>query len=123
VFHYRKTEEGLGELRANEVMNDLRVLTGDKGLQLLPGNKIVEVKNIEINKGKVALRWLEGKDYDYILALGDDHTDEDIFKALPEDAYTVKIGGHISAAYYYLRDHQEVRRLLRSLSMSSTQTH
>ncbi|MGV3509809.1 MAG: bifunctional alpha,alpha-trehalose-phosphate synthase (UDP-forming)/trehalose-phosphatase [Sphingobacteriaceae bacterium] len=119
VFHYRKVEEGLGDLRANEVMNDLRFITADKGLQILPGNKVVEIKNIEVNKGKVAQKWLEGKNYDFILALGDDHTDEDIFKALPTDAYTIKVGSNISAARFYLRDHTEVRRFIRSLCLTS----
>lgn len=117
VFHYRKVEEGLGDLRANEVMNDLKVITADKGLQILPGNKVVEIKNIEVNKGKVALQWLDGKNYDFILALGDDHTDEDIFKAVPAEAFTIKVCGNISAARFYLPDHKEVRRLLKSLSL------
>lgn len=122
AFHYRKVEEGLGELRANEVMNELRFITSDMGLQILPGNKVVEIKNIEVNKGKVAFKWLDGKDFDYILALGDDHTDEDIFKAIPSEAYTIKVGGNISAARFYVRDHKEVRRLLSELSQTSSVT-
>ena len=121
VFHYRKVEEGLGDLRANEVMNDLRVMTADKGLQILPGSKVVEVKNIEVNKGKAAAKWIENKNYDFVLAIGDDHTDEDIFKALPQDAYTIKVCGHISAARFYLNDHKEVRRFLKTLSLTSSE--
>lgn len=116
VWHYRKVEVGLGELRANEIMNDLRFITADQGLQMLPGNKVIEIKNIEVNKGKMALKWLEGKKYDFIMALGDDHTDEDIFKAIPTEAFTIKVGSNISAARFYLRDPKEVRRLLRLLS-------
>lgn len=117
VWHYRKVEEGLGELRANELMNTLRFITADKGLQMLPGNKVVEIKNVEVNKGKVSLSWLENNDYDFIMALGDDHTDEDMFKALPDKAFTIKIGSNISSARYYLRDYREVRRLLRTLAL------
>lgn len=120
VWHYRKVEEGLGELRANELMSTLRFITADKGLQMLPGNKVIEIKNIEVNKGKIAYTWLENEHYDYIMALGDDHTDEDMFKAMPEDAFTIKIGSNISAARYYLRDYREVRRLLRSLTLRSS---
>src|SRR5699024_2404335 len=58
VWHYRKVEEGLGDLRASEIMNDLRLIIADKGLQMLPGNKVIEIKNIEVNKGKMALSWL-----------------------------------------------------------------
>lgn len=116
VWHYRKVEEGLGDLRASEIMNDLRLTIADKGLQMLPGNKVIEIKNIEVNKGRMALNWLEGKEQDFIMALGDDHTDEDIFKSVPASAYTIKIGGNISAAKFYLRDYKEVRKLLKVIT-------
>jgi trehalose 6-phosphate synthase/phosphatase len=116
VWHYRKVEEGLGELRANEIINHLKITVADKGLQLMPGNKVIEFKNIEVNKGKAALGWLHGQNPDFILALGDDHTDEDIFRALPEDAYTIKVGSNISAARFFLRNPAEVRQLLTELN-------
>jgi len=115
VWHYRKAEAGLGELRANELMNTLRYFAADKGLQLLPGDKVIEVKNVEINKGKATLSWLQNKHYDFTLAIGDDHTDEDIFKALPQDAVTIKVGSQVSTARFYLRNHREVRAFLKSL--------
>jgi len=116
VWHYRKVEKGLGELRANEIINHLRLFIADKGLQMMPGNKVIEFKNIEVNKGKAAQNWLYNQNPDFIIALGDDHTDEDIFKALPPEAYTIKVGSNISAARYYLRDYKEVREMLRSLT-------
>ncbi len=112
VWHYRKAEEGLGELRANEIVSHLKILAADKGLQLMPGNKVIEFKNMEVNKGKAALNWLYGKQPDFIIALGDDHTDEDIFRALPNDAFTIKVGNNISEAKYYVNDFKEVRQLL-----------
>lgn len=116
VWHYRKVEEGLGELRANEIINHLQLMVAGKGLQLMPGNKVLEIKNIEVNKGKAAQTWLHDQQMDFVLALGDDHTDEDIFKALPESAYTIKVGSNISAAKYYLRNPIEVRQFLRELT-------
>jgi len=121
VWHYRKVEEGLGELRANEIINHLKVTVADKGLQMMPGNKVIEFKNIEVNKGKAALNWLYGNNPDFIIAFGDDHTDEDIFKALPPTAYTIKVGSNISAARNYLRNFMEVRELLKILSASNAQ--
>lgn len=115
VWHYRKVEVGLGELRANELMGTLRYYTSDKGLQVLPGDKVIEVKNVEINKGRATLSWLHDSHFDFVMAIGDDHTDEDIFKALPEDAITIKVGSQVSAARYYLRNFQEVRQFLTTL--------
>ncbi|WP_256009280.1 bifunctional alpha,alpha-trehalose-phosphate synthase (UDP-forming)/trehalose-phosphatase [Desertivirga xinjiangensis] len=116
VWHYRKAEKDLGELRANDLMANLRYITADKGLHMLPGNKVVEVKNMEVNKGKVALTWLSNDSYDFVMALGDDHTDEDMFKAFSHDSVTIKVGSNISAARFYLNDYKEVRQLLRTLA-------
>jgi trehalose 6-phosphate synthase/phosphatase len=116
VWHYRKVEESLGELRTSELVNTLRYLVEDKGLQLLPGNKVVEIKNIEINKGKAVLNFLQEDDYDFIMAIGDDHTDEDIFKAVPPTAITIKVGSHVSAASYYTGNYMDVRNFLKELS-------
>jgi trehalose 6-phosphate synthase/phosphatase len=115
VWHYRKTEQGLGELRANEIINNLRVLAADKGLQIMPGNKVIEFRNMEVNKGKAALNWLHETEHDFILAMGDDHTDEDIFKAMPNNAITIKVGSEVSEAKFYLNDYHEVRDLLQSI--------
>jgi trehalose 6-phosphate synthase/phosphatase len=116
VWHYRKVEESLGELRTNELVNTLRYLVEDKGLQLLPGNKVVEIKNIEINKGKAVVNFVNDGDYDFIMAFGDDHTDEDIFRSLPSNAVTVKVGSSISAARFYTGDYRDVRGFLRDLT-------
>lgn len=123
VWHFRNAEEGLGELRANEIMNHLKNTIADKGLQMMPGNKVIEFKNIEVNKGKAAVNWLYEKNPDFIIALGDDYTDEDIFKALPDEAYTIKVGSNISAARYYLRNFTEVRELLQMLSATTKQVN
>lgn len=116
VWHFRNAQNGLGELRASEMMNNLKYIASDKGLQLLPGDKVLEVKNMEINKGKAALMLVEKANYDFIVALGDDYTDEDIFKALPESAVTIKVGSNVSAAKFYLRNPVEVRKLLASFT-------
>lgn len=116
VWHYRKVEKGFGELRTSEMVNNIKYLINDRGLQILSGNKVVEIKNIEINKGKASLGQIHNKDYDFILAIGDDHTDEDIFKSLPDNAVTIKVGSQMSSAKYFLPDPRSVRKLLRNLA-------
>jgi trehalose 6-phosphate synthase/phosphatase len=116
VWHYRKVQKGLGALRANELMDNLRFMITAYGLQLLNGHKVIEVKNSEVNKGKATLSLTNQNDYDFILAIGDDYTDEDIFKVLPEDAHTIRVGKHMSAARYYVEGVEEVRDLLRSIT-------
>jgi trehalose 6-phosphate synthase/phosphatase len=121
VWHYRKVQEGLGAMRANELMDNLRYFLTSHGLQLLDGDKVVEVKNSEVNKGRATMEILHGEAYDFIMAIGDDHTDEDIFKALPADAVSIKVGTNVSAARFYVNNFLDVRALLGALVMLSVE--
>ncbi|MFC1562768.1 bifunctional alpha,alpha-trehalose-phosphate synthase (UDP-forming)/trehalose-phosphatase [candidate division KSB1 bacterium] len=113
VWHYRNADYQLGNKRAREMAEDLSYFTSNTDLQVLEGNKVIEVKNSIINKGSAALRWILKKDWDFILAIGDDWTDEDTFKALPEEAYSIKIGIGSSTAKFNLNSPSEVRSMLK----------
>ena len=115
VWHYRKADPRLGNLRARELVNDLVNLTANLNLQVLEGNKVVEVKNAGINKGRVALLWLSKEIWNFILAIGDDLTDEDIFKILPDTAWSIKVGFSASAARFHLSSSSKVRVLLKEM--------
>jgi trehalose 6-phosphate synthase/phosphatase len=81
-------------------------------LEIMEGNKVLEIKNAGVNKGRGVANWL-GVEYDFILAIGDDGTDEETFRIMPEDAYTIKVGlSDISSARYNFRYPSEVRDLL-----------
>ena len=115
VWHHRKVETGLGELRTRELSSHLKHLTTNMNLQVLEGDMVVEIKNAQVNKGKAAQQWIKDFPSDYIIAIGDDWTDEDTFKAVPEDALTVKVGSTSSAAKYNLNSPKEVRQFLKYL--------
>jgi trehalose 6-phosphate synthase/phosphatase len=115
VWHYRKANPRLGELRARELMNNLSDITANLNLQVLEGSKVVEVKNTDINKGRAALRWISREKWDFILALGDDWTDEDTFKALPSTAWSIKVGFGASAARFSLSSPSNATSLLRKM--------
>jgi trehalose 6-phosphate synthase/phosphatase len=116
VWHYRRVDAELGAVRARELMSHLTFMTSNTDLQVLEGNKVIEIKTVGINKGTAAARWLSGGQPDFILAIGDDRTDEDTFGALPADAYTLKVGGAPrSLARYSVASFTEVRKLLKSL--------
>ncbi|MBC5992340.1 bifunctional alpha,alpha-trehalose-phosphate synthase (UDP-forming)/trehalose-phosphatase [Pontibacter cellulosilyticus] len=120
VWHYRKVETGLGELRARELVSHLNFLATNSNLQVLDGQMAVEVKAQEINKGKAASYWLGKYPHEFVLAVGDDWGDEDVFKAMPREAYTVKIGNGSSVAKYHLDTCQEARWMLSKLLRHSS---
>jgi trehalose 6-phosphate synthase/phosphatase len=115
VWHYRKVEAGLGEVRASELISHLSYIASSINLQVLEGGKVVEIKNSEVNKGKAAFHWIETYPHDYVLAIGDDKTDEDTFKAMPDNAFTIKVGNNRSVAKYYVDSFKDVRSLLLDL--------
>lgn len=115
AWHYRRAENGLGKLRTHELIADIKHVVTDRGLQILQGDKVLEIKNMSINKGRAARRWLEKDNFDFVMAIGDDHTDEDTFKAMPPDAITIKVGSNVSAASYCLKSYQEVRTFLQDI--------
>ena len=115
VWHYRKSNPGLSELRSRELINNLSNITANLNLQVLEGSKVVEVKNAGINKGHAALRWISREKWDFMLALGDDWTDEDTFDVLPPTAWSIKVGFGASAARFSLSSPREVTSLLRKM--------
>jgi trehalose 6-phosphate synthase/phosphatase len=116
AWHYRKTDPGLAEMRKHEFMDKLSHAITGKNLQVMEGNKVLEVKNMEINKGTAATRWLESGKFPFIMAIGDDYTDEDTFESMPDHAYTLKVGFTETAARYNIDSVEEVLALLDKLT-------
>ena len=93
VWHYRNAESEVGRLRSQELKDELRELfSRDSVLQVIEGHKIIEVKKSGYNKGTVAGKLLGTMEYDFLMAIGDDTTDEDLFHTLPPKALTLKVG-------------------------------
>jgi trehalose 6-phosphate synthase/phosphatase len=112
VWHYRKADPDLGIQRAWELKDELRTLTSNLNLEIMDGDKVLEIKFSGINKGRAALQKMGNSNYDFIFAVGDDWTDEYTFEAMPERAFTVKVGAKTTAASYYIEGVEKVRDLL-----------
>lgn len=115
VWHYRKVETGLGDLRMRELFSHLKYMASGHNLQVLEGNKVLEIKRPDINKGRAAMNLMKGLENDFILVIGDDWTDEDTFKAMPKGAYTIRVGYSYTQAIYNIKSFRQVRQLLSRL--------
>jgi trehalose 6-phosphate synthase/phosphatase len=123
AWHYRAADPEVAPVRANELLGTLVDFTANIDVQVLQGNKVIEVKNSGVSKGSAGLRWLaegEGR-WDFILAIGDDWTDEHLFMVLPESAYSIRVGIVQTYARFNLRSLQEVRHLLEQLARNTEQ--
>jgi trehalose 6-phosphate synthase/phosphatase len=120
VWHYRQAEPELGSQRAKELVETLEAYLSNTPLHLMQGAKVIEVKRSNVNKGRAAQRWLGPEsDYDFVLAIGDDVTDEDLFAVVPKQGYSIKVGrSPQSQARYYVRDVAKVRELLTEMAES-----
>jgi trehalose 6-phosphate synthase/phosphatase len=119
VWHYRGADPEQGEPVAHELIDNLNALTGNVDVQIMQANKAVEVRVAGINKGTTARELLAEAEYDFILAIGDDRTDEDLFAVLPDSAYSIKVGSARGHAKYNCKDVDEVHRVLSLLAAPS----
>ena len=115
VWHFRRSDPELAYLRSQELRGAVLNLTANLDIGVFEGSKILEVKNIGISKGHTAEVWLAKQNWDFILAAGDDYTDEDLFAVLPENTYSIKVGYSISKARFNLDSVYELRLLLEEL--------
>lgn len=113
AWHYRKTDPDFGQKRASELNTVLTSLIANDDLSVLNGNKVMEIKSSNVNKGRAAMRMFGEADYDFVFAIGDDWTDEFMFQELPESAVTVKVGLQKTQAKYYVDGTKDVRKLLK----------
>ena len=117
AWHYRQSDPDFGERQAHE----LRMLLGDvlsnQPLEVVEGNKVVEVRGRGFSKALVALR-TSFVPHSAIIAVGDDRSDDDLFRALPEQAMTVGVGRGTPPAMFHAPGTDDVRALLRSITLT-----
>ena len=122
TIHYRFTAEKdvdlLFKITRHTVDNypQLKISTGKKVLEIRP--------NVDWDKGK-AVQWLAGilgfnQPNTRILYLGDDLTDEDAFRILPNHAIGILVGNHSDQTYaqYHLEDPEQVKIFLKNLTQN-----
>lgn len=115
-WHYRNAEADLAFLRTIELREELtEVISNNMPLQILEGHKVIEIKKTGYSKGTAALKMINNREFDFILAIGDDKTDEELFAALPSTAYTMKVGKEPSVAKYNFQKQSEVIGFLNCL--------
>lgn len=116
VWHYRRADPELSAIRAKELMDDLVNFTANIDVQVLQGSKVIEVRSAGVNKGSAGMYFILKDSFDFILAIGDDWTDEDLFRVLPETTYSIRVGMTSSYAKFNLRNYIEVQKLLKEIA-------
>jgi trehalose 6-phosphate synthase/phosphatase len=114
AWHYRAASPYYSQKHLVALRRLLKPLAREFSLQVIEGHKVLEVRPRDVNKRRAAQEWII-HDHDFILAIGDDVTDEDMFAALPTTAYSIKVGHGQTAANYRVSNVRDVLKLLSSL--------
>lgn len=103
AWHYRRADRNLGMLRSRELAETLRSLTSNVNIQVLQSPMMVEVRSA--GKAVSAMHFSAKRNWGFILAMGvgDGESDEEMFKALPSHAVTIRVGHDLSHATYNIR--------------------
>jgi trehalose 6-phosphate synthase/phosphatase len=118
VWHYRRVTPDLAFVRKEELKMELQSIAKQhEDIQVFEGQKMLEIKTKSMHKGSIATELLASEKWDFIMAAGDDYTDEDMFRVLPESAYTVRVGEspRETVAHYSVKSVEKFRKLLSNL--------
>ena len=116
AWHYRMADQETGARRANELRLHLNQVLSNQPVEILPGNRVIEIRPYGVHKGRIVPALTpERLAATTIVAIGDDRTDEDLFAALPPEAITIRVGPGTTRARFRLDGVPAVRQFLRLL--------
>ena len=118
TWHYRNSDVSSGYSYSRELIGLVEKYIGPYNLKILDGNKVIEIMTGEIGKGKAVEKLLSQENFDYILSIGDDVTDEEIFELFltDENSFTIKVGNGSTFAKYKFDSVGEVVMFLNDLA-------
>ncbi|XP_021294180.1 probable alpha,alpha-trehalose-phosphate synthase [UDP-forming] 7 [Herrania umbratica] len=135
VWHHRDADPGFGSSQAKEMLDHLESVLANEPVAVKSGQFIVEVKPQGVSKGVVAEKIFttmaeNGKQADFVLCIGDDRSDEEMFEIISSaissgvissntSVFACTVGQKPSKAKYYLDDPAEVVNMLEGLAEAS----
>jgi trehalose 6-phosphate synthase/phosphatase len=116
AWHYRLADPGYGPWRARELLLMLQQLLSGEAAEPLLGQAVVEVRANGADKGHYVAAALAdcGAD-DFVLCAGDDRTDLDMYRRLPEHARICHVGAVVPGAHLVVETPAACRDLLTGL--------
>jgi trehalose 6-phosphate synthase/phosphatase len=116
AWHYRRVDDRQGFLSSRELLTLLKNHLYNTPVQIIDGNKVIEVKHFMAHKGTTCRNNILCGTHDFVLAFGDDKTDEDLFEHLEgESEYAIKVGKGTTVAPYRVESVDDVIDVLKDL--------
>lgn len=116
AWHFRLAPADVAQRSVEALIDEARRRFSSETVDILRGDKVVEIRPAGIHKGLIVSRLLaDAPAGTLVVALGDDVTDEDMFAAVPAPGLTVHVGPKASRAKLRLRDVAACRAFLRGI--------
>ncbi len=116
AWHFRLGAADSAARNADALVTEARRRFSEEVVDVLRGEKVIEIRPAGIHKGVIVTRLLETiRPGTLVMAVGDDTTDEDMFAALPEDGLSVHVGPKPSIARVRLSNVAACRQFLRGI--------
>jgi trehalose 6-phosphate synthase/phosphatase len=116
VWNYRSAKKKLTEGDKRQILAAIRTLPEYPNFKISECEFAFELRTAGVHKGAFTALWASNKRFDFIMAVGDGQTDEDLFKILDETAYSIKVGkSNSSEAVYHLSSQRDVIPFLQSI--------
>ncbi|KAI7750059.1 hypothetical protein M8C21_023460 [Ambrosia artemisiifolia] len=131
VWHFQDADPSFGSAQAKEMLDHLESVLANEPVVVKSGQYIVEVKPQGVTKGSVAEKifasmFKNERRADFVLCVGDDRSDEDMFVMIGDaikagvilhnkSVFACTVGQKPSRAEYYLDDTVEVINMLENL--------
>ncbi|KAK2453518.1 Alpha,alpha-trehalose-phosphate synthase [UDP-forming] 6 [Trifolium repens] len=134
VWCYEDADPDFGSCQAKELLDHLESVLANEPVTVKSGQNYVEVKPQGVSKGLVAKRLFssmeeKGMSPDFVLCIGDDRSDEDMFEVITSsmngpiapkaEVFACTVCRKPSKAKYYLDDTAEIVRLIQGLACVS----
>jgi len=138
VWHYRDVGTDFGGFQAKELLDHLEGVLANEPVEVVGGKGIIEVKPQGVSKGLsaenliAAVAKLKGGGPDFLLCIGDDRSDEEMFQVVEAinhsaegqapstEVFACTVGQKPSKATYYLNDPFEVVKVLEEAVISTS---
>ncbi|MGH7561579.1 MAG: bifunctional alpha,alpha-trehalose-phosphate synthase (UDP-forming)/trehalose-phosphatase [Gemmatimonadales bacterium] len=117
AWHWRKADPAVASRHANELGHHLSTLLANEPVELLWGDQVLELRPYGLHKGLIAREVADAHmAHALFVAMGDDRSDEDLFRSLPAGAITVAVGTSVGFADFQVEDVAQARRFLGALA-------
>ncbi len=116
AWHWRRADAEFGARQSNELRQHLAEMLSNVAVEVLVGDRVVEVRPHGVHKGLAAAEArVEHGPNALLVAFGDDRTDEDLFATLGPDDIAIQVGPRTSSASMRLRGPSVARQALERL--------